>query len=266
MVVTADADAVSGCLQTLMRASGELLEAGFVVLHGQTKLTHNGKCLATVKLGGSGLLASPAVIDGVLQRLSLADDLSHSGTGRPRLRRASGSCAVTGASIRYASMPSEGVLLNVEWLFPIEGINTSPPPDAGQSVAWVIQDDENACKALMRRLERLGWSVVHFDGPTPAARRLRAMPLASLHKPSLVVAVECASVSPSSVQTLLPHLPQQTTALYKAVAGSPTLERRGTVPGFDVRMLPLSPIEIEAVTAAAVPGAAQSRQAHMWAA
>jgi hypothetical protein len=233
----------------------DVLDVGFAVLQADMQIVRPGTCAVTVKLAGAGLVARNDWIDRVLDRLELTEEIACAGADRPRLRRATGTCPGTGANVRFASLPAEGVLFAIEWVFAVEGVaDAGESVDARQARAWVIHDDEVACESLARRLQRLGWATSKFDGPSAAARRLRAMPNANA-RPALVVVAECATVSPGAVQCLRPYLPAWTAAIYAVLPGSPTLARPDLVPGFDVRVLPLSPVELQAVTLALSPEA-----------
>jgi CheY-like chemotaxis protein len=249
VIVAGDPSAVRCSLHRLMCGLIDLVDVGFVVLHAHTRLRYPNKCALSVKLAATGMLAHDAWADRVMQRLGLADDMPSTGE-RTRLRRASGPCPDTGATVRFASLPGEGVLFTIDWVFNVDAIvEDAESADAQQARAWIIDDDEVGRESLARRLERLGWATAHFDGPTPVARRLRTMP-ATNARPALLVAVECGAVSPESVQCLRAHLPSWTSAIYAVQAGSPTLSRPGGVPGFALRVLPLSPLELHAVTVA----------------
>lgn len=253
VMVRGDANAVRRSLHRLMCGLVDLLDVGFAVLHAETQLTRPGKCAIAVKLAGAGLVASNGRIDRVLERLELTEDHTPPGADRPRLRRADGSCPSTGAAVRFASLPAEGMLFAIEWQFPLDAaLDAMEPVNARQARAWIIHDDDVACESLSRRLQRIGWATAKFDGPSSAARRLRAMPGTNA-RPALVVAAECASVSPSAVQCLRPYLPAWTSAIYGALPGSPTLAHPHVVQGFDVKVLPLSPVELHTLTSALSP-------------
>jgi hypothetical protein len=202
-MVQGDGSALARSVQRLLRGVIDVIDVGFLVFFSQTQMVRPGKCRVTVRAAGTGLLAADPRIARVLQRLGLAEDGPAAQGDRPRLHRAEGVCPETGATVQFASLPSEGALFSIEWILPAE-IDAGPGDeraDAAQARAWIIHDDEVAAESLVRRLQRQGWATSKFDGPQPAARRLRAM--ADAHsRPSLLVAVECSSVSPTSVQML----------------------------------------------------------------
>lgn len=247
-VARCDAAAMQSSLHRLLCAALDLVEVGFLVFYAETRLLRPRKCQLIVKAAGTGLLASEARIAAVLERLALAEDGPPVLAGRPRLHRAQGVCPSTGASVQFASLPSEGALFSIEWLLPVDIVHEPAAGlDANQARAWVIHDDEVAAQSLVRRLQRLGWATTVFDAPAPAARRLRALGPSNA-RPSLLIAMECATVSPSSVQALWPDLRAGTQAVYAALAGSSTLGRDDAVPGFSVSVHPFSPSDLRAMT------------------
>jgi hypothetical protein len=211
------------------------------------------------------MLASDARISQVLERLQLVEEPLPEHGDRPRLRRASGSCPMTGARVQFASLPFEGLLFGVEWLLPVvDASPASTAPQANEARAWVIHDDDVVAESVARRLQRLGWATSKFDSPSQALRRLRAMYDVNT-RPSLVVAIESPPVSPTSVQSLRPYLPARTQRVYAAAVGSPTLARDHAVSGFDVRVHPLSPAELLDLTDGVKDGIASAtrpRTAH----
>jgi len=245
-LVTAAGDglALGRAFERLWTAAIELVESGFVVFYAQVQTHRPGKCQLKVKAAGTGVVATRHAVDTMLERLQLADELGGLDGldgGRMRLRRAEGSCPFTGAPVEFASLPTEGVLLSAQWQLAVErlapptSVLTMPGP------AWVIHDDEVVAESLMRRLQRLGWTAARFDAPLPAQRRLRAMEDRSA-RPALVIALECTTVSPDSVQCLRPWVPAGR-LVYGACEDSPA--RYGAVPGFEVRAHPFAPAELD---------------------
>jgi CheY-like chemotaxis protein len=243
VTVGGDATAMQCSLHRLWCALIDSVDVGFLVFYGQAAMTRSGRCLLTVKAAGTGLIAGDDKLAQVLERLQMADDVLPAEGGRPRLRRASGHCPSTGALVQFASLPVEGVLFSAEWLLPLESVAGSTAEPLRRARAWVIHDDEVGAESLARRLQRVGFATTCFDSPKPAERRLRASGVANA-RPALVVALECESVSPASVQGLRAWLPDSTRLVYGVLAGSPTLVHEDAVPGFDLRVRPFSPGEL----------------------
>ncbi len=250
VIVRADASAMQRAFHRLILGVGDLVRVGFVVLQAETQVARGARCTLELKLAGTGLQASRQVADLVLSRLQLEDDEeADAGAGQPHSpdrRRAVGVCPATGAAVQFARGPAEGLLLTAQWQLPVEAVDASEAPQAGQARAWIIDADEVAAQSLARRLQRVGWATTRFDSAMAAARRLATFNGDA--RPALVVAVECAGVSPGTVQSLRRYLPPWTVCVYAAVIGSPTLALIDGVPGFDVRVCPLSPMELDDLT------------------
>jgi CheY-like chemotaxis protein len=236
-------------LHRLICGMADLLKVGFVIIQAQTQMTRAGRCAVDVRIAGAGMLAERALSDTVLERLQLSDERMDDGRDPPRLRRASGICPATGAQVRFASMPGEGALISVDWMYEVEDVIDPDAADAAQARAWVIHDDNVASQSLIRRLQRLGWATTLFESPAAAARRLCAIPTGQ-SRPALVVAMESEAVSPISVQMMRPSLPDWTTCWYGVIAGSPSLALRAGIPGFETRVWPFSPGELLDLTQA----------------
>lgn len=255
VMVSGDANAVRRSLHRLMCALVDVLDVGLAVLHAVTRMTRLGRCNVTVRLAGVGMVAHDDCIDRVLQRLELSEEFNDESIGRPRLRRARGQCPRTGAPVRFASLRSEGGLFTIEWTFPVEmTAEMIRRSDARSARAWVIGEDNVTCESLAHRLQRLGWATSKFDGVSAARRHLRTM-LRGNALPALIIAVECAAVLPRDVHILRRSLPPWTMVVYAVQPGSPTLCNSEAAPGFDVRALPLSPLELQAMTNALSPEA-----------
>ena len=243
VALAGDATAMKCSLHRLLCGLVDLVDVGFLVFYAETQLVRPGKCLVTVKAAGTGMLASDTRISEVLERLELPEKPAAAHSDRPRLRRASGRCPSTGAQVRFAALPFEGLLFSAEWTLPVVDSSPASSLRANEARAWVIHDDEVVAESTARRLQRLGWATSKFDSPSQALRRLRAM--FDVHaRPSLVVAIESASVSPTSVQSLRPYLPAWTQRIYAVASGSPTLASPQAVSGFEMRVHPLSPAEL----------------------
>jgi CheY-like chemotaxis protein len=253
LLLASDAAAMKCSVLRLLCGVTDLVEAGFLIFYAQGQAQRPGKCLATLRAAGAGQLARDDKISAVLERLQLSEDALPVGSGKPRLRRATGRCPNTGASIEFSSLPYEGLLMSAEWLMPGTAMSDGDAAfDAQHARAWVIHDDEVVAESLGRRLQRLGWATSRFDTAASAARRLRAMPPEHA-RPSLVVAIESQTVTPTSVQILWPSLPDWTQRIYAVSAGSPCLMTPDGVPGFEVWPQPFSPADLNGFTARLSP-------------
>jgi hypothetical protein len=141
VVVSADPDAVAAGLHRLLRGALDLIDVGFLVLDAETCMTRSGKCYVSAKIGGTGRVASNEHFTEVLQRLELTEAAYSSDVHRPQLRRAAGTCPATGATLEFASSPSQGVLFSAKWIEPRAAVQDLPPVDVARARAWVIHED-----------------------------------------------------------------------------------------------------------------------------
>jgi CheY-like chemotaxis protein len=237
-----DASAMRRGLHRLLCATVDLLEQGFLVFQATPRCVHGGKCQLSVTVAGNGRVAEPRAVSAVLERLGLQER----GTD-VRLRRASGVCPATGASLEFASLPNQGLLFTVELTAGQgEEADAEPSAEAHRARAWIVDADDVGADALVARLQRLGWTVSRFISPGHALRRLRAFEA----RPALLVVVDSPAVGPDDAQKLAGLMPPWTRCLYAAVAGAQCLGLDDAVPGFDLRVLPFSPAELARLTAA----------------
>ena len=237
-----EASAMRRGLHRLLCATIDLLEQGFLVFQATPRAARGGKCQLNVTVAGTGRVAEPRAVSAVLERLGLQER----GTD-VRLRRASGVCPATGASLEFATLPNQGLLFTVELTAGQgEQAEAQPAPEARRARAWVVDGDDVGADALVVRLQRLGWTVSRFISSAHALRRLRAFEA----RPALLVVVDSPAAGPDDAHKLAGLMPPWTRCLYAAVAGAHCLGRDDAVPGFDLKVLPFSPAELERLTAA----------------
>ena len=237
-----EASAMRRGLHRLLCATIDLLEQGFLVFQATPRCVHGGKCQLSVTVAGNGRVAEPRAVTAVLERLGFVERGAD-----VRLRRASGVCPATGASLEFASLPNQGLLFTVELTAGQgEEADAQPAPEARRARAWVVDADDVGADALVARLQRLGWTVSRFISPGHALRRLRAFEA----RPELLVVVDSPAVGPDDAQKLAGLMPPWTRCLYAAVAGAHCLGLDDAVPGFDLEVLPFSPAELARLTVA----------------
>ena len=236
------ASAMRRGLHRLLCATIDLLEQGFLVMQATPRCVRGGKCQLSVTVAGNGRVAEPRAVTAVLERLGFVERGAD-----VRLRRASGMCPATGASLEFASLPNQGLLFTVELTAGQgEEADAQPAPEARRARAWVVDADDVGADALVARLQRLGWTVSRFISPGHALRRLRAFEA----RPALLVVVDSPAVGPDDAQKLAGLMPPWTRCLYAAVAGAHCLGLDDAVPGFDLEVLPFSPAELARLTVA----------------
>jgi len=245
-------------LQRLFDGVIDLLEGGRIVFDAETRRGPTGKCMLHVTAAGSGRLASAGRQGGWLARLRLHEAPCGNGD-KPRLRRASGRCPDTGGRVEFVSHPAEGLLFTFQadtlQRFESPGPQPGIAPHASNAQAWLIHDDADVSASLARRMNRLGWTTTRFRSPQQAAIQLRTQPHGT-SMPALLIATECAQYDAEQVAGLRPWLAPWTRCLYAVVADSAALARRSTPPGYELRVHPLSPAELDELSQWLAPDAA----------
>jgi len=250
VVVSSDAAAVGAGLHRLLCAAIDLIDVGFLVIDAESSVIRSGKLDICVKAGGTGRLASQQRIGEVLERLQMTEAVYSSDVHRPLLRRATGVCPATGATLEFASSPSQGVLFSAKWVEPNSQVRAVPPLDLRRARAWVINEDSLVCESLVRRLQRLGWATTKFGSHEQALRQLRAMQ-PDHARPALVIGIESRSFGPAAAQQLRAMLPAWTHCVYALASGSGTLLDEAAIGDWDVAVRPLSPLQLHRLSASA---------------
>lgn len=251
-VVVGDPVAMRRSLHRLFCGVIEVIESGFVAFDAQTRITRSGRCEVRVEAAGRGRMAKPECVSAVLARLQLAQEGNIPGTessaAQPRLRRVKGSCPITGVPIRFECVPSVGFVFSAQWSWPrAQVVNAeSGPASAGSAKAWLIDPDNFAAESVAQRLRRLGWETVRFASCADAVRRLRRMK-EELARPSLLLVNESRSTPPAALplRILRDLLPVEARCLYGVAPGSMSLIAQAGLSGFEVRVGPLSPRELQ---------------------
>jgi CheY-like chemotaxis protein len=97
------------------------------------------------------------------------------------------------------------------------------------------------------RLRRLGWHVCSFNSLEQAPTLISAKEDAASAPPMLLIVAESTGVELPDMERIAAAAPSVWTVL-AVLAGSPTVQVRGATP-VDIRLLPLSPMELERFTA-----------------
>jgi CheY-like chemotaxis protein len=236
-------------------------------MDGQVRRSRSGQGVVTLRLWAAGLLDDEPATQAVIQRLSLSDaaDSGLAGSeGRPRLRRLEGTCPCTGARIRLARSPAQGVVAVAEARFAVDShgpTGGTEEPQAAHASAWVVGADTVTGDALVQRLKRLGWSPQRFDRQADALRRLRVRggPRGREALPALVLLVDPTdhdtdrhAAIGETARRLGDYLPAHTRKLLAVVLGSPVLAGGPRLDGFEVVPLPVGPAVLRRVTLATV--------------
>ncbi|MCW7536710.1 response regulator [Aquabacterium sp. A7-Y] len=241
-------------IHRLLCGAGDVLAEGFVMLHARVTL-NDAESVVLISAGGTGPLCDNAMTSQVMQRLHL-QELARDRRSEEHVRSAFGTCPNTGASLVFTCIPSEGALFNFR-LAHLGGVTTEPDVSARGASAWVTAFDGVVTESLLRQLQRLGWRTTHFSSCEDAADALAALaPRAT--PPAWLVVVERQDAPLASLRRLNQLLPASALRTLTVPLGAATLETAGPLEGFEVRLYPFSPAELNEQTLRARSGAAPS--------
>lgn len=254
-LILADPVALQCALHRLLCGAMAVLDQGLLILDAEIRPSCSGRLSVRAQCGATGALASDAAIDGMLQRLSLTEHRPRDDASHPRLRQAQGLCPRTGGQIVFSSRPGVGMLLKYEQTFPlVEERPAEPQAQACQARAWVVGPDGVATESLARRLQRNGWATTRFVSPADAMRRLANMPPTQA-RPALVIATELPPCAHPDLPVLARKLPARSRCLLLVAAGAQELAQPNALEGVERQVGPLSPSELDRLTADAAEDA-----------
>ncbi|CAN5785128.1 hypothetical protein BH11PSE8_BH11PSE8_33200 [soil metagenome] len=234
-------------LHRLLLGAVESVSSGFVMFSADAQADAAGQWTVTFDAAGSGTLQDKASLDQVLARLALTE-IGVPLTGGTAVHEAHGVCPNTGATIAYSSDAREGVLLRMRLACPSAAPSQAAPvaPVPGLH-AWVIDENPQTAAWAHRPLQRLGWIVTRFSSYELATFRAHGLGQdggAPQPLPSLLLVVEAASLKTPSLAALVQALPSDIQRIFAVMAGSPALGAPERLPAFELRVFPLSPMEI----------------------
>jgi CheY-like chemotaxis protein len=258
-----DSDGIRlGCgLHRLSLGVQELIRHGAMMLDGRVRRSRSGQAMVTVRLWATGVLDGDTATEAVLRRLAL-HDCADTAPGelhpQPRLRRLEGECPCTGAHIRLARSPAQGVVAVSEGRFEVDEhgpAGSADEPQAAEAPAWVIAADAVSGDSLAQRLKRLGWAPRRFERAADAIRRLRVpRPGGRGEAPVLVLLLDGDgdSETQQAARRLGELLPPEVRKVLAVVLGSAALAGGPRSDGFEVIPLPLGATLLRRLTADAV--------------
>ncbi|CAN5330109.1 hypothetical protein BH11PSE9_BH11PSE9_13530 [soil metagenome] len=234
-------------LHRLLLGAVESVSSGFVMFSADAQADASGQWSVTFDAAGSGTLQDKASLAQVLARLALTESNPSPDSGLA-IHEAHGVCPNTGAAIAYSSDAREGVLLRMCLACPsaVES-PASPAPQVPGLHAWVIDENAQTAAWAHRPLQRLGWVVTRFSSCELAIFRAHGLGqhgTALEPLPSLVIVVEAPTSKAPSLAALVAALPADTQRVVAVMAGSPALGAPERWAAFDLRVFPLSPMEI----------------------
>jgi len=257
LIVEDDPIQVHCGLHRLLLALVDLLQSGVVLFHAEATLEPSGASLLRVNAAGTGQLRLPGERAAVIDRLGLLATSTPT-RGSSELPSACGVCPNTGAGVHFAGDLNEGVLLRTELRHAraIHDDNADRPVCPPGCHVWIVDASPIGAAALAQRLQRLGWVTRTF---VSCAAALAATPPAGgrwhVPAPSLLVVDETGGELVTHADELQQRLPPSAQRLYMAPAGSPTLGLGGDAAGYQLHVLPLSPLELCNACAMAAPEA-----------
>lgn len=246
LLVEADPAAFRAGLQRLADAVAPLLDSGFTLFTSDVEPVDNGLYDLEVTCAGTGTLTAPSVLAAVLERLGLAAQSPPVGAPMGSAA-AAGVCPHTGATIAFACFPTEGALFR--WRLRLHAAERADGelPDAAGARAWLIDADAMGSASLHRRLQRLGWAVTRLESCGEALAQLHG-PASRASLPALVVVNEADETTAGRARELAPRLGPAAHVVLSVQSDSPTLRSQRAAAGLDLRVQPLSPLELLAIT------------------
>jgi CheY-like chemotaxis protein len=161
---------------------------------------------------------------------------------------AHGICPGTGGDVTFLNAGAEGLVMSLSmWIPAVEVPGAEPLPDAAGVTAWLVSPVLGSLDSVHRRLRRLGWRVKSFKSLEEVAALIAAAHQPGAARlPMLLIVSEFTGGELAEMERITAAMPPMWTVL-AVLAGSPTLQTRGAT-SVDVRLLPMSPLELERFT------------------
>lgn len=217
----------------------DCFESGFVMFSAEVEPPVFGRSSIVIHAAGTGT-PRPADVMAVLQRLQLVAEDADAEQGL--VARAEGPCPATAGSVQFVDAGLDGLVISLSGEVVAEEVAFEHTPDAAGSVAWLVSPLPGALDSVETRLRQLGWHVVPFERLDQAAAAL-----STAAAPMLMIVAEHGGQELPSLERIAQAWPSLWTVL-AVVSGSETLRLRRQCP-VDIRVLPLSPLELERFTA-----------------
>ena len=218
----------------------DCFESGFVMFSAEVEPPVFGRSSIVIHAAGTGA-SCPADVLGVLLRLQLVAEDADVSQGL--VARAQAPCPATAGSVQFVDAGLDGLVISLSGEVVAEEVAFEHPPDAAGSVAWLVSPLPGALDSVETRLRQLGWHVISFERLDEAAAAVTSAHAA----PMLMIVAEHDGQELPQVEQIAQALPSLWTVL-AVVSGSETLRFRRQC-SVDIRVLPLSPLELERFTA-----------------
>lgn len=213
----------------------DCFESGFVMFSANVEPPVYGRSQIVIHAAGTGS-SRPGDVAGVLLRLQLIPEGADAGPGLPL--RAEGVCPATSGSVQFVDAGQNGLVISLSGEVAAEDVPFEHAPDAAGAVAWLVSPLAGALDSVEMRLRHLGWHVTSFERLEDAATAATAAPA-----PMLMIVAEHSGRELPVLEQMAQALPGLWPVL-AVVSGSETLRLRRHCP-VDIRVLPLSPLELE---------------------
>ena len=255
-LVQGDASSLQQSLRRMLNGAMAALDEGALIFTGEATVQADGDIRLVVNAAGTGRLAPAAELTRLLELMSLAEP---AGTvSAAEARTAVGHCNHTGARIDYASLTTEGVLFRTELSFQPSGQATEEVETRVDGTrAWLVGDDDMPTAALQRRLQRLGWRTTRF---THCAQALSVLDAAPARPPELLIVTEGEDTCTEVLREFLAYSIPGSQRIFAVAADSAVLQAEQAVTGFELRVYPLSPLELREFAQRLAPGAGTTDQ------
>lgn len=218
----------------------DCFESGFVMFSAEVEPPVFGRSSIVIHAAGTGS-SHPADVACVLQRLQLIPEGADAAQGL--VPQAEGVCPATSGSVQFVNAGQNGLVISLSGEVAAEELPFEHTPDAGGAVAWLVSPLPGALDSVEMRLRHLGWHVMSFEKLEEAAAAAEA----AAATPMLMIVAEHSGQELPMLEHMARALPSLWTVL-AVVSGSETLRSRRHCP-VDIRVLPLSPLELERFTA-----------------
>ncbi|KQV46242.1 hypothetical protein ASC95_26935 [Pelomonas sp. Root1217] len=217
----------------------DCFESGFVMFTAVVEPPVFGRSSIVIHAAGTGANC-PSDVLAVLQRLQLVAEDADVSDGL--VARAQAPCPATAGSVQFVDAGLDGLVISLSGEVVGEEVAFEHPPNAAGSVAWLVSPLRGALDSVETRLRLLGWHVVSFERLEEAAAAT-----STTAAPMLMIVAEHSGQELAQLEQIAQALPGLWTVL-AVVSGSETLRFRRQC-SVDIRVLPLSPLELERFTA-----------------
>lgn len=226
----------------------ELLDVGVISMNAEICIGGAGGLILHMGVKGSGALSRKRrAFHSVASRLGLR----LIATAQPGLRQAQlakGICPRTGGTVHLIHTSEHEVSAHFEFDGASVLVRENPKelPKAGGASVWVISADPCLAQSLTERLSCLGWKVSPFKACTDGIVTMQTTE--PDEQPRLVLCLASQPDELEDVRALSRSLSQDGRTIYAVAAGAMCLGCPDSSWEFKIRVFPLSPQDLIAIT------------------